>query len=772
MPTTVSKQLGWPPLSATCRPWTRWWWMGSAVNDADLTRELVRIAEAGLGGVEITPIYPAKGREAEVLPYLGAAWLARLRHAIAEAQRLGLHVDLTTGTGWCFGGPNVSDADANQCAEFKDGRVFSRPSGRKVKRAAPGGEGHMLNLLAPEAMSRYLERFADAFADPPALRALFHDSYEYISNWAPGLPEAFERNSGYALDPAVLFGEGCDEATARVKRDYRGTISGLILESIGRWTEWAHAHGCQTRYQAHGSPGNWLDLYAAADIPETEMFARDRDILVSKFASSAAHVAGKPLVGAETGTWLADHFCETLAGLKQEVDELLLAGVNHIVYHGTCYSPDDAAWPGWLFYAATQMNPRNPIWRDAPALNVYVARCQSVLQSGRPDSDALLYWPIRDRWHRPSGLVDAFNIRNAPQWLHDEPVGDAARRLWEAGIGFDYVSDRQLRQMEVRDGRFVLGAQSWGVLVVPPCRQMPDATAERLRVAEAQGARIVHDPSQAGAGETLVRLGLSFIRRAFDGGWHYFLVNTSAVPFEGWVPLSIPAVAVGLLLDPLSGATGAAAVRRGISFLEVFLQLAPGESVLLRAFRESPGDVPAWRYVRLASNAVTVVGRWHLAFQEGGPVMPPPCQLDRPRCWTELAGDALSVFAGTATYRVVFDAPNLAAGEWSLDLGAVSESARVRLNGVDLGTRFSAPFRYDFLRLKPAGNTLEIDVTSLAANRIRDLDRRGVPWKEFHDIAIVHPDMRPFDASDWPVAPCGLAGPVTLCRAEVLDPSD
>ena len=55
--------------------------------------------------------------------------------------------------------------------------------------------------------------------------------------------------------------------------------------------------------------------------------------------------------------------------MKSLVDELFLSGVNHVFYHGTCYSPDEAGWPGWLFYAATQMNPRNSIWRDAPALN-------------------------------------------------------------------------------------------------------------------------------------------------------------------------------------------------------------------------------------------------------------------------------------------------------------------------------------------------------------------------------------------------------------------
>jgi hypothetical protein len=64
--------------------------------------------------------------------------------------------------------------------------------------------------------------------------------------------------------------------------------------------------------------------------------------------------------------------------------------------------------------------------------------------------------------------------------------------------------------------------------------------------------------------------------------------------------------------------------------------------------------------------------------------------------------------------------------------------------------------------LKPTGNDLEVEVTSVAANRIRDLDRRGVQWKIFKDINIVNVNYRPFDASTWPLTDCGLLGPVKL----------
>ena len=70
----------------------------------------------------------------------------------------------------------------------------------------------------------------------------------------------------------------------------------------------------------------------------------------------------------------------------------------------------------------------------------------------------------------------------------------------------------------------------------------------------------------------------------------------------------------------------------------------------------------------------------------------------------------------------------------------------------------------------PRGNRLEIEVSSTAANRIRDLDRRGVPWRTFRDINFVSITYRPFDASQWPLHDAGLLGPVTLQPLEPLSP--
>ena len=869
----------WPAITAQSRPWTRWWWQGSAVDAANLDRELARYQAAGLGGVEITPIYGVHGWESREIPYLTPAWMQVLVHAIDTGKQLGLETDMSTGTGWCFGGPTTTAADANaalvattqtvppggsltgvfdpgttqalvafsadgRCLELTgrlrpDGRVdwsaeggpwtvyaiSQKPSGVMVKRAAPGGAGPMLNLFYPAAMGRYLQWFEEPFAAArPKLRALFHDSYEYNSDWAPDFFAQFEKLRGYRLQTELpaLLGTGQDDHVARVKSDYRETLSEIMaLQSIPAWVNWSHARGLLTRYQAHGSPGNLLDLYADADIPETEMFHADRNILVSKFASSAAHVSGKNLASAETGTWLAEHFTETLGEMKSLADEMFLAGINHLVYHGTAYSPDEAAWPGWCFYASTEMNPRNSIWHDVPALNAYVARCQAVLQSGRADADVLVYWPIYDSWDDARGMVAGFSV-SGQGWFNGQPIDRTARQLWDRGFAFDYVSDRQLTGIQVADGRLLLGGSSYRAVVVPPCRRLPSGTLKQLLALAAGGATVIFDEQMPadvpgwgnlaarreefrallggirhgdqdapdgmvlGRGRVAVapvaralelagvrrepladQAGLRFVRRAVAGGRYYFIANRGGRALDGWINLATAARAVELM-DPMTGEIGLARSKPTSEGVAVRLALEPGESMILRT-SDAAATVPAWAYRQADGEPIELSGDWQGRFIEGGPALPASFHTTQLVSWTGLGGPAAQSFAGTALYSLTFPAPGGRAGPWSLRLGTICQSARVRLNGKPLGTVFAPPFRVPVATLLPAGNLLEVEVTNVSANRVRDLDVRHVPWKIFYPPNVLSVDYKPFDAAGWPLAASGLLGPVTLTPEKADD---
>jgi hypothetical protein len=97
-----------------------------------------------------------------------------------------------------------------------------------------------------------------------------------------------------------------------------------------------------------------------------------------------------------------------------------------------------------------------------------------------------------------------------------------------------------------------------------------------------------------------------------------------------------------------------------------------------------------------------------------------------------------------------------------LNLGEVKDCARVKLNGKDFGTLLGPTFKVKVDNLQPGKNLLEVEVTNIAANRIRDLDIRGVNWKKFHDINFVNIEYQPFDASGWVVKEAGLIGKVEI----------
>ncbi len=258
--------------------------------------------QAGLGGLEITPIYGVKGHEKEFIDFLSGKWMDMLGHTLSEGKRLGLGIDLANATGWPFGGPWVTPTDACKNINLKtyalkegetlqENLVFQQEAfyrsdshakvdintlsypiatnknlqsyafdqvryplnlpltslmaysdkgqtidltdkvdkagklnwtasqgnwtlyalfqgwhGKMVERAAPGGEGDVIDHFSAPALQHYLARFDEAFKgqDLSGLRSFFNDSYEVDdargqSNWTPEFFAEFQKRRGYDL---------------------------------------------------------------------------------------------------------------------------------------------------------------------------------------------------------------------------------------------------------------------------------------------------------------------------------------------------------------------------------------------------------------------------------------------------------------------------------------------------------------------------------------------------------------------------------------------
>ena len=803
---TAAIAQSWPTPRPEAKAGTRWWWLGSAVDKENLQWNLSEYARVGIGAVEITPLYGVQGNDKNNIPFLSPEWMQALKMVEDIARPLGIDVDMNCGTGWPFGGPHISLDQAACKAIFKDSLVDGSPvysveigrTQQKVKRAAPGGEGWVVDHFDRDAVHHYLDRFEQAFATSgvPYPHTFFNDSYEvYKANWTPTLFDEFQKRRGYDLRTKLPELLGVVDDGNQVLCDYRETLSDLLLENFTQqWVAWAHKHGVKVRNQAHGSPANLLDLYAAVDIPEIEGFGLSdfgikglrtdpgktkknfSDVSMLKYAPSAAHVTGKPLTSSETFTWLTEHFRTSLSQMKPDLDLMFTCGVNHVYFHGSCYTPKDDPWPGWKFYASVDMSPTNSIWRDAPYLMQYIERCQSFLQLGQPDNDFLVYLPVRDMWHqrgprnddakeaskdRRNGedLLMQFDIHTmdekAPQFIRSILTIDSL------GYDCDYISDRQLAKVRVENGMLVTeGHTRYRALIIPSGTTIDSrlqALLDPIAAYVIKGETPEAMARFAKAEPMKTELGLRAIRRKSLRGWHYFMANLTPRDVEADVALAVPFEGA-TWFNPMNGDIEPACVSNG----KLHIALRSGESRIL----QTGGTTQPVQYVTTHSQQpqeLPISGPWALYFTEEAPRVAGTFTLLHPQTWETLS-DSAAVTMGTGIYTTTFRLTRQQAKqEWMIDLGDVRESARVYLNGKFLGCAWAVPFVLDCRdALRKGKNELRIEVTNLPANRIRDLDRKGYKWRKFNEINVVDINYKRTTYDGWEPVKSGLNSEVKL----------
>ncbi len=902
----VSPRMQWPEVTRQTKPWSRWWWLGSAYDTTDVRVALQQYAEVGLGGLEVTDIYGVQGEEARFKDFLSDEWVDLFCYTLDEAKRQDLGIDLANASGWPFGGPwiygdlacktkvarvwhvkpgekftdkvvchqepmirgyNVPDIKDVQfplnknkqlqqwgleqiraekdlpliilTANGPNGEVLDLTSlvqpdgtlewetpvpntgrteetvapkdwiltalflgdhGKLVERAGPGGEGDVMDHFSSEACLTFLSKFDEAFKgrDISWLRYYFNDSYEVddargMSDWTTKMFEEFEQRIGYDLRnhlPALL-GQDTPEKNNRVTYDFHQVIEALILEKYTQtWSNWAKERGKGIRNQAHGSPANILDLYSVADVPEIE----GRDLISIKAAPSAAHFTGKQLISGESCTWLNEHFLGTLGDAKQAIDLFFLSGVNHIFYHGTCFSPVRAEWPGWMFYAAAHFEPNNPWWGDFRHLNEYITRTQSWLQQGRADTDVLVYYNITDLQAAYDERRPLRHYAGLDREMQESNTRRCIEQLDQLGFCWDMVSDRQIQQLNVDaegnlcpslDSRKDAQPNRYKAILVPYSKQLPYETVVQLyRLAES-GARVIFERqlpddvaglkdyanrnaelktlAQKYANKVSVQSDVSKLviegarpetslyaqdllchRRILeDGSEVYYISNRSGADYAGMVNLTPAQLHENAAIyNPMTGAFGKANMKRTACANSLYLQLAQGEALIVVLHDQRYLGAPTYSFYEAKPNTTqTIAGPWQLSFVEGGPALPASRSLDNLVSWTELNDPDCNAFSGTAEYSTTLASVDKSGRAVRLSLGRVCNNASVYLNGRYVGTVLptgtSAEDANSLVLPNNAfrGNdVLTIRVANGMGNRIADLERKGVRWQMFYNI--------------------------------------
>jgi alpha-L-rhamnosidase len=381
---------------------------------------------------------------------------------------------------------------------------ISSRTGMMVKRPAVGAEGFVLDHYDQKSTETHLhavgDRLLEAFGDHPPY-AVFSDSLEdYGSNWTPDLLQQFRERRGYDLTPhlpALIADVGPE--TAAVRHDWGKTLTELTNEHfLAPLHTWALQHHTLLRSQTYGFPPATLSSNKFEDLPEGEGKATLlmwRQFSDTRWAASAGHLLGKPVISSETWTWLhSPAFRATPLDMKAEADLHFLQGINQLVGHGWSYSPQIAGEPGWRMYAAGAFNAHNPWWFAMPDLAGYLQRTSFALRQGKPSNDVALLLPNDDAWasfsvpresSAPVTTKAGFNTRGDNLSI-DESMGGllgshVISQILDAGFNVDFIDGDAIDSLGIH----------YPVLVLPGVNRLPLSTYQKIEQYALRGGIVI-----------------------------------------------------------------------------------------------------------------------------------------------------------------------------------------------------------------------------------------------------------------------------------------
>jgi hypothetical protein len=367
-------------------------------------------------------------------------------------------------------------------------RIGHTPTGKDNHPAPISGRGlecDKLSKRGSEAAFNGLMAKVISDAGPLAGKTLISthiDSWEVGSqNWTADFREQFQRLRGYDMlrYMPVMTGQivGSTEISERFLWDLRQTISDLLLENYaGHFHDMAKRHGLRLSIEAYNTcPCDELAYAGRADEPMGEFWSWHK--FGAAFSctemASAAHVYGKPVVGAEAFTadsgerWLGHP-----GNIKDLGDWAFCEGINRFVFHRYALQPWTDRKPGmsmgpWgLHYERTQT-----WWEQSRAWHDYLARCQFLLQQGRPVVDICYLMP-----------------EGSPQSYNDQHIENGGHR-------FDLCPAELVNEMSVKNGRITFPhGMSYSVLVLPRVETMTPALLRRLAQLVRDGATVIGNP--------------------------------------------------------------------------------------------------------------------------------------------------------------------------------------------------------------------------------------------------------------------------------------
>jgi len=561
-------------------------------------------------------------------------------------------------------------------------------SGAKSHPAPASGIGPECDKLSKEALETHFNGMINTLIDdvgPLAGKAFVSthvDSWEVgAGNWTPKMREEFKRLRGYDMTPflPVLTGRfvGSVDITERFLWDLRQTASDLLETNyIGHLAKLAHDRGLKLSMEAYGTPALDMDVINQVDEPICEFWwsGGGRLEYSLKAMASAAHVNGRPIVGAEAFTSNRHEKWRGYPGnIKARGDRSFCQGVNRFIIHRYAMQPwtqdvrpGMSMGPYGLHYERTQT-----WWEQSKAWHQYLTRCQYLLRQGTFVADVLSLHPEEpmQRFNlltltgydydgiSPKAFMEQVAVKEGQLVL---PSGMKYRLLVLSDTNTRNMSIAMLRKIRqlVEDGAVILGEAPDAT---PGLEGYPAADLEIKKMAtELWGSGASVAERAVGKGrvfcgmkpeQVLARLGVSedftssqniqWIHRTVDGADVYFLATCSATPLdvictfrvedrqpERWDPVTgtispLPfyqAKPEGRTTLPLSfGPAGSAFIvfRHKADKATQIVRASKDNSVILDAAKRLSENLPGVAAFDWVNNTITQAGSYEIQTADG-----------------------------------------------------------------------------------------------------------------------------------------------------------
>ena len=651
-----------------------------------------------------------------------------------------------------------------------------------------GGKGLECDKFNPRTVRKQFDNwFAQAFVKTHpevarrVLKYMHVDSWECGSqNWSDSFAKEFRTRRGYDLLPYLPLLAGIPMESAgrseEILRDVRTTIAELVVDVFYQvLSDCAKEYDCQFSAEcvAPTMVSDGLQHYQKVDLPMGEFWLnspthdKPNDMLD---AISGAHIYGKNIIQAEGFTEVRGTWDEYPAMLKALLDRNYALGINRLFYHVYVHNPWLDRQPGMTLDGIGLFFQRNQTWWDkgAKAFSEYATRCQSLLQYGHPVTDIAVFTgeEVPRRSVLPERLVpslpglfgtervesERIRLANEGQPLRVRPVGVthsanmADPEKWVNPLrGYAYDSfnkDALLRLAKAENGRMKLAeGTGYKVVVLPLSRPMnpePVLSPEvRKKMDELKAAGVIvpalpyteEDFSVYGLERDMIMPeDISWTHRSGELGDIYFVANqreetrtfTASMRINGRKPECWNPVTGEMNTHPSYHIHG--------NRTEVTLTLAPNESVFIVFPTEEAADKERTSTdKREPLNRTLETEEYTVTFLATGKTVVRKDLFD----WSKEEDEQIRYYSGTAVYKATFRwKDKLKKGQpVYLNLGKVCNLATVRVNGIDCGTVWTAPYRAGITSaLKKGTNELEIEVTNTWANALKGVDEGKAPY--------------------------------------------